>query len=90
MNPPVPAGPTAEDVLGVVHQVVAEFLGLDPDGIPGDSDLRALGADSIDRVEIITALRDRLGVGAPLASFSRIPDLRALAEFLRENRGGER
>lgn len=80
----------ADDVLDVVHEVVAEFLGLDPDRIPDDSDLRALGADSIDRVEILTALRDRLGVAVPLAAFSRIPDLRALTEFLRDHRGGGR
>jgi polyketide biosynthesis acyl carrier protein len=53
-----------------------------------DLSLRDLGADSIDRVEIIQALRARFGLAAPLSAFADIPDLRGLVQFcqLKETR----
>jgi polyketide biosynthesis acyl carrier protein len=53
-----------------------------PEDIRGDRHLRELGADSVDRVEIILAVLDRLGVTEPLASFGPLPDLDAMADLL--------
>ncbi|MBU8861472.1 MULTISPECIES: acyl carrier protein [unclassified Micromonospora] len=74
-----------EAVRRVVHEVIAEILPAVPgDRISGGAHLRDLGADSIDRVEIILALRERLGVDEPLASFSDLPDIDHLVAYLCE------
>lgn len=74
-----------DDVRRVVHEVITEVLPAVPaDRIRGHEDLRALGADSIDRVEIIMTLRGRLGVTTPLAQFADLPDVDHLVRFLHE------
>ncbi|MFE0417509.1 phosphopantetheine-binding protein [Streptomyces tendae] len=66
-----------------VRETVHDLLpGLDEDRVRGSAHLRDLGADSVDRVEIIVALLDRLGVREPLASFGDLPDLDALTDLL--------
>ncbi|SCE83218.1 polyketide biosynthesis acyl carrier protein [Micromonospora marina] len=78
-------GVSDEAVRRVVHEVITEILPAVPgDRIPGGAHLRDLGADSIDRVEIIMALRERLGVDAPLAGFSDLPDIDHLVAYLCE------
>jgi len=52
----------------------------------GDKHLRELGADSVDRVEIIVGAMERLGVHEPMASFAGIPDVDSLVRFLHEVR----
>lgn len=75
-------------VVGAVRDVLATILpGLDPHQVGGDRHLRDLGADSVDRVEIILGLMERLGVDEPLASFGDLPDVDALVAFLTERRG---
>lgn len=75
-------------VVGAVRDVLATILpGLDPHQVGGHRHLRDLGADSVDRVEIILGLMERLGVDEPLASFSDLPDVDALVAFLTERRG---
>ncbi len=88
---PAPTTPDSDgdEALRVVRQVVAQFLGLAPDAVHDDQDLRAHGADSIDRVEIIVGLKRRFEVTAPLSRFTGIPDLRGLAVFLHQHRGEE-
>lgn len=81
---------SADAVLDMVRGVVAEFLGLPLDQVREHRDLRAHGADSIDRVEILVTLTHRLGVEVPLAAFAAVPDLRALAQVLHRSMGGER
>lgn len=77
-------------MLELVRSVVASFLDLPPDRIDDGADLLAHGADSIDRVEILVTLRSRLGLDTPLAAFARVPHLRALAELLAAQAGGQR
>jgi len=87
MSDPVIAK-TAESMLGLTHEVVAEDLGLSPDEIHNDRDLEAHGADSIDRVEILISLKQRLGLELPLAQFAAIADLQSLAVFLDDQMRG--
>ncbi|OLR94821.1 phosphopantetheine-binding protein [Actinokineospora bangkokensis] len=73
----------ADGVRRVVHEVIGEVLpDVAVDGISGSQHLRDLGADSVERVEIIMAVRARLGVREPLGSFAALPDLDRLVEFL--------
>jgi polyketide biosynthesis acyl carrier protein len=70
-------------VTTVLYDVLGTILpGLPRSEITTDKHLRDLGADSVDRVEIIMALVDRLGVHEPMSRFSDLPDLRALVDVL--------
>ncbi|MEU6263777.1 phosphopantetheine-binding protein [Saccharopolyspora shandongensis] len=51
--------------------------------ITRDKSLRDLGADSVDRVEIISLLLHRLERAEPISNFAHIPDIGALIEHLR-------
>ncbi|SDD61953.1 acyl carrier protein [Actinokineospora iranica] len=76
-----------QEVEAAFHEIVTDILPeLSPGAITGDKHLKALGADSVDRVEIILALMDRFGVTEPMASFSEIPDIDRLLAFLTEKR----
>jgi polyketide biosynthesis acyl carrier protein len=67
----------------LVVEVVTEILpGVDPRLIGGKRHLKDLGADSVDRVEIIAALLDRTRVDAPMSDFSDLPDIDSLIDFL--------
>lgn len=72
----------------LVYDVLATILpGVPPEEISERKHLKDLGADSVDRVEIIMLLIDRLRIDEPMASFSDLPDLRALVDFLVEAEG---
>ena len=74
---------TLTEVFTVVREVVSDILPEVTD-IPGHKHLKDLGADSVDRVEIILALMDHFGVDAPMSDFSAIPDVDHLVAFLAE------
>ncbi|MEU3838574.1 acyl carrier protein [Streptomyces sp. NPDC028635] len=72
-----------QETARLVREVVTEILpGVDPALIGGHRHLKDLGADSVDRVEIIAALMDRTGVDAPMSAFSDLPDIDSLIDFL--------
>jgi polyketide biosynthesis acyl carrier protein len=77
-----------ERLWTVLYEVLGTILpGVPRSEITGDRHLKDLGADSVDRVEIIMLLVDRLGLAEPMSSFSELPDLRALVDFLAEAEG---
>ncbi|GAB3227102.1 hypothetical protein GCM10027447_17890 [Glycomyces halotolerans] len=68
---------THDDTRPAVHEAIRRVLpGLD--AIDGDSHLKDLGADSIDRVEIIQGITGRFGLDVPLGTFSDVPDVNGL------------
>ena len=77
-----------ERMWTLVYEVLGTILpGVPRAEISGDKHLKELGADSVDRVEIIMLLVDRLRLDEPMSSFSELPDLRALVDFLVEAEG---
>ncbi len=72
------AGQLVREVIGTVLPAV------DASEIRGDKHLKDLGADSVDRVEIVVSLMDRFGVDEPMSSFSGIPCIEDLIDFLYE------
>lgn len=64
------------------EEIIAVLPHLEHGYIRDDQSLKDVGADSVERIEIILALKRRLFVDAPLAEFSTIPDIAALTEFL--------
>ncbi|HEU5110275.1 MAG TPA: phosphopantetheine-binding protein [Micromonosporaceae bacterium] len=76
---------TRADVVGAVREAIGEILpGLPPGEVIGDRHLRDLGADSVDRVEIILGAQDRLGLAEPLSAFADLRDIDALVDLLWE------
>lgn len=52
--------------FSVIQEVIAEVLQIDPSEITEEKSFeKDLGADSLDRVEIIMNLEDRLGIQIP-------------------------
>jgi polyketide biosynthesis acyl carrier protein len=79
---------TDVEVARALRDAIGAILPALPAGeIDTGKHLRDLGADSIDRVEIILHVMERLGVDEPLASFSDIPTIGALLDFLGERVG---
>ena len=64
-----------------MHAEIRRFLpGLESDA--GTSHLKDLGADSLDRVEIIQGLIGRFGLDTPLGAFGDVPDVNGLVALL--------
>jgi len=68
-----------------VHAVILDILpGLSAADIDDSAHLKDLGADSVDRVEIIMGVLDRLHLQEPLSTFSEVPNIGALIQLLSE------
>ena len=48
--------------LAVLKDILAENLDIDPESVKSDSTFESLGIDSLDLLEIITELEDRLNI----------------------------
>ena len=74
-----------EAIERVVRETITVVLPSVPAAAITDSKhLRDLGADSVDRVEIILMLLERMKLDEPMSSFSQLPDVGALVTFLYE------
>lgn len=51
--------------LETLRELIADHLCIDPDPITPDTHLAALGADSLDMVEIILAIDETYGIETP-------------------------
>lgn len=72
-----------DELLAVVFDSVHEILPtVDPVRLRADLHLRDLGADSVDRVEIIVTVLDRLGLDEPMASFTDLSDIGDMVDLL--------
>ena len=79
---------SSTEIARAVHDaIVATLPHIDPAQIRDEHNLKDLGADSVERIEIILALKRQLGIDQPLAHFSSIKNIAALVNFLREARG---
>ncbi|TVT86072.1 phosphopantetheine-binding protein [Pseudomonas sp. H3(2019)] len=71
------------DIANAVKDVIVSILpSVRTDEIRGDRHIRDLGADSVDRVEIIATLLQKLKLKLPLADFSALKDIDALIDYL--------
>jgi polyketide biosynthesis acyl carrier protein len=72
-----------EAAAGALRQAIAEILPETPqEQIVDDKQLKDLGADSVDRVEIIVRASGLLGIDQPLSAFGGLPDIGALVDRL--------
>lgn len=79
-----PSAVSDKDAVGrIVREAISSILpGLPVEDIAGNKSLRDLGADSVDRVEIILSVIRVLGVEEPMSNFSQIPNIDALVDYL--------
>lgn len=71
--------------LKVIQEVVADILQLDPEQITPDKDFeRDLGANSLDRVEIIMNLEDKLNIAIPDEALESIVTVGDAANKIKE------
>lgn len=83
MTQPAEAPPHRARIAAVVTDAIRTIIPALPVAeIAEDKHLKDLGADSVDRVEIILSIIDRLNLDEPMSSFSDIPDIRRLVDFL--------
>lgn len=77
---------TAQDVFEVVLRTTLEVLpDVHPDQVSIDGRLTDLGANSIDRADIVTMSMEQLGITVPIREFESVHDLRSLVELLRRH-----
>lgn len=68
----------------VVKAIVEVLPGVSAAEVADELTLGDLGADSVDRVEIITTVIDSLGCERRLSEFAEIPNIGAMIAFLSE------
>ncbi|ELR68269.1 Acyl carrier protein [Fulvivirga imtechensis AK7] len=75
-----------EHVFETVKNVVMEILpDVEAEQITMDKSLRDLGANSIDRMEVVTMSMEELGLKIPLMSFANVSNIEGLVDVLAEN-----
>jgi polyketide biosynthesis acyl carrier protein len=71
------------EVLDVVRRTTVQVLPeVSPDSVTLEGTLSDLGANSIDRMEIVTLAMEELGLAIPTAQFAQVKDLRSLVALL--------
>ena len=75
-----------EHVFEVVKSIIIEVLpDLDSDQIQIEKNLKELGANSIDRMEVVTMSMEELDMKIPLMSFAHVSNIQGLVDVLIEN-----
>ncbi|TMM37901.1 MAG: phosphopantetheine-binding protein [Actinobacteria bacterium] len=75
-----------DPVLAAIRRSVVEVLPeVDGQLVTEDRSLTDLGANSIDRVDVVTMTMDDLGVTVPVVEFREVHDIGTLARLLRRH-----
>lgn len=67
---------TEEEIRRTVREIALEILELEPDELTDKMNFEDAGGDSIQRLELVTALRRELGVEYTLEDEARIESVR--------------
>jgi acyl carrier protein len=69
-----------------VKQIIVDQLGVEPaDVTPAASFVDDLGADSLDRVELVMALEETFGVEIPDAEAEKIATVQDAVDYIQKN-----
>jgi len=75
--------PSQQQIFDVVKNSTLQVLiDADPDAITIDTSLTELGANSIDRVEVVVYSMEELGINVPRAELQGVRDIRTLVDLL--------
>ncbi|MET9969785.1 phosphopantetheine-binding protein [Streptomyces sp. NPDC059862] len=76
----------SDAVLSAIRSSVRVVLPeVDPDLVTEDVSLTDLGANSIDRVDVVTMAMDALGISLSVTEFTDVHDIGSLARLLRRH-----
>ncbi len=74
---------TKEQVFEIVKENIVEFLpDLSKEGIKIEQSLRDLGANSIDRMDIIVQSMENIGIKVPMVEFGNLRNIQGLVDLL--------
>ena len=76
---------TKTEIFEVVKRNALEILDVAPDTVTIGKSLTDLGANSVDRIEIVTMTMEDLGLKIPFMSFAGASNIEDLVEILRSN-----
>lgn len=77
---------TKTEVFEIVRKNILEILpDLTPETVSTDKSLSELGANSVDRMEVVTLSMQDLGVKIPLLSFAGVGNIGGLVNVLFSN-----
>jgi len=71
-----------ENICQIVVTHVSDILDITPNDISMDRSMSDYGANSIDRLEVVTACLEQLDLEVPLSQFAQVKNLAGLAEAL--------
>jgi polyketide biosynthesis acyl carrier protein len=72
-----------ETIERIVREAISSILpNLPAKAVSGNRSLKDQGADSVDRVEIILSIMNRVGVDEPMSNFSSISTVDELVDYL--------
>lgn len=78
-----------EQVFETVKKVIMEVLpDLEQSQITIEKSLKDLGANSIDRMEVVAMSMEDLGIKLPLMSFAQVSNIEGLVDVLTQNNNG--
>jgi polyketide biosynthesis acyl carrier protein len=76
---------TKDEILAVIRRHLLDILGkLSPEDVRLDISMRDLGANSIDRVEVILQTMAELSLKIPLVEFGEVSNIGELVDLLYE------
>lgn len=79
---------TKQKVFEIVKNSILEVLpDLDPGLISIEKQLKDLGANSIDRMEVVTISMEALGLKLPMMTFAQVGNIEGLVDVLVEKGG---
>lgn len=76
---------TKAEVFEVVKNIIIEILDIPTSEIAIEKNLSDLGANSVDRMEIVTMSMECLGLKIPLLSFAAVSNIEGLVDVLYAN-----
>jgi polyketide biosynthesis acyl carrier protein len=72
-----------EEVLSVLKKVVSEIIpDIEPERIKPEESLRDLGANSVDRMDIVIEVMEELKLKIPLVEFGKVNNIQGLVDLL--------
>ncbi|GAA3755623.1 phosphopantetheine-binding protein [Salinactinospora qingdaonensis] len=77
---------TDDEIFETVRRHIGDVLPLvETDAIRIDQSMRELGANSIDRMDVVIGVQDELGIAIPSDHLAGVHDIRSLVDVLREH-----
>ncbi|MFY2558573.1 phosphopantetheine-binding protein [Corallococcus terminator] len=73
-----------EEIFAIVKEHAASVLSISAELVPSEGRLVDLGANSIDRLEIVTMTMETLGLKFSLVELSEVDNIKALVDFFHE------